>query len=88
MLKTRVDKVQRGIYEKLLHMAPNHQDDAERYYQELPANSPLRKIPKEQLSPSFMPRAASLHDTKTNNAAEVPPTHRLVPVLVLNPKPT
>ena len=87
MIKTRVDRESRGIYETILYMAPGHRDDAERYYAQLPATCPLRKIPKEQLSPSFMPHAASLHETKTNNAAEVRLTHRPMPCSILNPKP-
>ena len=82
MKKTRVNKVDRGIYDTLLHLAPNHLEDAERYYETLSANSALRKIAKEQLSPSFMKHEASLHNTKTNNDAEL--TLTLVLFLVLS----
>ena len=42
------------IYQKLLQMPKGHDIVANRIYDQLPSQSSLRKIPKEQLAPVFL----------------------------------
>ena len=42
------------IYQKLLQMPKGHEIVANRIYDQLPSQSSLRKIPKEQLAPVFL----------------------------------
>jgi hypothetical protein len=57
------------IYEQLLQLGFGRQQQADGLFDRLPANSPLRKIPKEQICQAFLP--TSLFGNKTNNFAEI-----------------
>ena len=57
------------IYEQLLQLGFGRQQQADALFDRLPANSPLRKIPKEQICQAFLP--TSLFGNKTNNFAEI-----------------
>ena len=45
----------REIYAKLVAVPKNHAKAAEQLYSKLPANSPLLKVPKDELCPAFLP---------------------------------
>ena len=57
------------IYEELLQIPFGREREATELMDKLPPNSPLRKIPKEQICQAFL--KTSLFGNKTNNFAEI-----------------
>ena len=60
-------------YEKLIRVPKCEQRlmVADLYYNQLPEQSKIRSVPKEQLAPAYLPVEANTHGTRTNNDAEV-----------------
>ena len=61
------------VYEKLqaLPKCQNRVRIADNVYDRLPPTSSLRKIPKKQLAPVYLPDGVCTHGMRTNNPAEV-----------------
>ena len=57
------------VYGELLQIPYGRTHQADSLYAQLPANCPLRRIPREQVCQAYL--EASLHGNKTNNFAEV-----------------
>ena len=57
------------VYGELLQIPYGRTHQADTLYAQLPENSPLRRIPREQVCQAYL--EASLHGNKTNNFAEV-----------------
>ena len=63
------------LYDSLVHLPAGQTAAAEALYEQLSENSFLRKRPKQQLSPAFLPTGACTHGNTTSNMAEV--SHRI-----------
>ena len=59
-------------YEKLVNLTKSNVcvQVAERIYKELPANSPIRSIPKNELCGAYLPKGVCTHGNTTNGMAE------------------
>ena len=55
------------MYLKMFKLPKGRMDVARVLYRRVPAGSPLRRIPKEQICQAFLPAGACLHGNTTNN---------------------
>ena len=58
------------IYEKLICVPQGQKGVAERIYRELPADSPIRDVPEDQLCDAYLPPNVHSNGVKLNNFAE------------------
>ena len=71
LVTTKIGRESLALYDKIILVPRTRKAYADELFDQLPNNSPLRDIPKEQFCDAYLPDGVDNHGVRLNNPAEI-----------------